>query len=141
MRWLAQARIARGVAVVDDLQDIEGRDLQIKVPAGRLVVGHPHRPRTEAGAGPVGRAAVPGGPDDRDVRPRLVELPRLRQRTDLHERGRTHVVRAAELRVEVGRLGHLPTLAPALQVFQNLARGVAAVDAADPATGMRAGAT
>src|SRR4029077_17419677 len=105
------------------------------------VVGHPHGPRTKAGAGPVGRAAIPGGADDRNVRLRLVQLMRLRERADLHERGRTHVLRAAELRVEVGCVWHRPTLAAPLQVFENLARGVAAVDAADPAAGMRAGAT
>ena len=110
VRLVRAPRIADGIAVVDDRENLEGRDLEIEVPAGRLVVCHSHRPRPEAGARPVCRAVVPGGADDRNVRSQFVELGRLGQHPDFHEGGRTQVLRAIDLSLKVGRLWHSPTI-------------------------------
>src|SRR6266568_8896099 len=63
-----------------------------------------------------------------------------RECADFHEGGRAQVLRPVDLRVEVRCLRHSPALAVPLQVFENLARGVAAVDTADAAAGMGSGA-
>src|SRR5256885_11429230 len=87
---------------------LKKKNLQIEVPAGRLVIGDPHRPRTKASARPVCRAVVPGRAHDRGVRRNSVQLLGLRERTGFHEGGGPEVLRAIHLRVEVGCLWHLP---------------------------------
>src|SRR6266566_2223208 len=98
------------------------------------------RARMASCARPVCRAVVPGRADDRDVRSSALQFRRFRECADFHEGSRAQVLRAVDLRVEVRCLRHSPALAVPLQVFENLARGVAAVDTADAAAGMGSGA-
>src|SRR5438477_1194545 len=103
-------RVADRVAIVDDLQDLKGRHLQVEVPAGRLIVRDPHGPGAETGARPVGRRIVPGCADDGDIRAPLVELLRLTQRARFEEGRRTEVLGTVHLGIEVGGCRHSPTI-------------------------------
>ena len=73
VRRLGHAGQAQRVAVVDDPQHLERRDLELEVPLGRLIRRGSHAPWSKTGARAVGDAFVPGGADDGDIGLRLVE--------------------------------------------------------------------
>ena len=64
----------RRVAVINDSQHLERRNLEFEMPLGALIRRRPDGSRAEARSGPVGDAVVPRGADDGDVRVHLVEL-------------------------------------------------------------------
>src|SRR5437762_1050408 len=87
-RQLTRLPLARGVdpaeraerfAVVDDVQDRGGGDLQVEVPFRRLVVGGPDGAGPEPGPRAVGRRVVPGRSHDGDVGMPCLQLLRLAQ--------------------------------------------------------------
>src|SRR6202030_4092559 len=74
MRQLGHAGEAASVAVVDDPEHLERRDLQLEMPFGGLVRRGANAAWPEPRAGTVADAVVPGCSDDGDVRPHVVEL-------------------------------------------------------------------
>ena len=110
VRLVSEPRVADGVAVVDDLEHLEGRHLEVEVPAGWLVIGDPYGARSKAGARPVGGAVVPRRAEDRDLGADRIEFLRFGERLRLHEGRGAQVLRAVDLGVEVGRLWHSPTI-------------------------------
>ena len=67
VRRLGHAGQAHRVAVVDDPQHLEWRDLELEMPLGGLVRRGSHAAWAETGARAVGDAFVPGGADDGDI--------------------------------------------------------------------------
>ena len=110
MRLIRQSRIADRIAVVDDLENLEGRDLQVEMPFARLVACHPDRSGSEARSRTIRRRIVPGRAQNGDVGPLGIELLGLGEGAQFEERGRAEVLRAVDLGVEVGCLWHSPRI-------------------------------
>src|SRR5260370_29538533 len=86
------------------------------MPAGRLIIRDPHGAGSEAGARSVGGRIVQGCANAGDIGPPVIELFGLTQRPYLEEGRGPEVLGPVDLRVEVRRRWHSPTILAASSI-------------------------